>query len=93
MLSPYVPYDVVIGLPLDERGKEGPAAQFAREFGEKLAGELGCNLHFVDERFTTRVVAAWRKDAGKKGSKISKDIDAGAAAALLQTFLDLRRGC
>jgi RNase H-fold protein (predicted Holliday junction resolvase) len=48
-------------------------------------------LHFVDERFTTRSVEAWRREAGVKKGKLREGIDAGAAAAILQTFLDRRQ--
>jgi putative Holliday junction resolvase len=87
-LGPRRPLGLVVGLPLDERGEEGPAAQKAREIGELVAAELGCAAHYVDERYTTAEMHVRRREAGIKGKKRIKDIDAWAAVAILQSFLD-----
>lgn len=85
------PRGLVIGLPLDARGGEGPAAELARELGDKVAAALGCEAHYVDERFTTAEMHVRRREAGVSGKRRAQDIDAWAAAAILQTFLDQRR--
>lgn len=87
-LGPRHPLGVVIGLPLDERGEEGPAAQQAREIGALVASALGCAAHYVDERYTTAEMHVRRREAGIKGKKRIKDIDAWAAVSILQSFLD-----
>jgi putative holliday junction resolvase len=84
---------VVVGLPLDESGAEGEAAQAARALADDIrrrAADLPVTLW--DERMTTaRVLAAIREMGGStKGRK--EDVDAMAAALLLQHFLDARRG-
>ena len=84
---------VVVGLPLDEAGAEGSAAQAARALADEImrrAGDLPVTLW--DERMTTaRVLAAIREMGGStKGRK--EDVDAMAAALLLQHYLDARRG-
>lgn len=79
---------LVVGLPLDLRGCEGKSAQFSRKLGEELAVRLNCELHFIDERFTTAEMHARRREAGKSGVQRKVDIDAWAAAAILQSFLD-----
>jgi putative Holliday junction resolvase len=84
---------VVVGLPLDEAGAEGEAAQAARALADAIrrrAGDLPVTLW--DERMTTaRVLAAIREMGGStKGRK--EDVDAMAAALLLQHYLDARRG-
>jgi putative Holliday junction resolvase len=82
---------LVVGLPLDLRGCEGESAQFARKLGEELAASLNCEFHFVDERFTTAEMHTRRREAGKSGMQRKADIDAWAASAILQSFLDRQR--
>jgi putative pre-16S rRNA nuclease len=84
---------IIVGLPLDEAGAEGDAAHAARELADAIkrrAGELEVTMW--DERMTTaRVLAAVREMGGStRGRKA--DLDAMAAALLLQHYLDSRRG-
>src|SRR5207247_1428863 len=58
LLAPYTPARLVVGLPLDMRGTEGPAAARVRAFAERVAAHLALPLEFWDERLTT--VAAER---------------------------------
>jgi len=67
---------LLIGLPLTLRGDEGPQAARVRRFAESLA-PLGLPLQWHDERFTT-------SEAELQGAT---DLDAGAAAILLEDFL------
>ncbi len=75
---------LIVGLPLTMRGEEGAQAQRARAHGEQIAHDLGLRAEFVDERLTTR--AADRYRTGR-----DFDVDAVAAALLLQTHLDRNR--
>lgn len=79
---------LIVGLPIELSGKEGSSAIEAREIGGLVAAEFGCPVHYVDERFTTAEVHVSRKAAGKSGKQRAKDIDAWAAAAILQGWLD-----
>ena len=85
---------VVVGLPLDEAGDEGEAARAARavadDIGRRAGGGIAVTLW--DERMTTaRVLAAVREMGGTtRGRK--EDVDALAAALLLQHYLDAQRG-
>ena len=88
LLGARKPVRLVVGLPLDQHGNEGEAAQFAREIGELLARELALEPVYVDERFTTREVTQRRREVGRKGKQIAAEIDAFAAAAILQDYLD-----
>ena len=71
---------LLIGLPLTLRGDEGPQAARVRRFADSLA-PLGLPLEFADERFTTT-------EAEIQGAA---DVDAGAAAILLEDHLRARR--
>ncbi len=83
---------VVVGLPLDAAGREGTAAARARSLAEDIARRSGLSVDLWDERMTTaRVLRAVREMGGTtKGRK--DDVDALAAALLLQHYLDARRG-
>ena len=84
---------LVVGLPLDESGAEGDAAHAARALADDIKRRVGdLEVRMWDERMTTaRVLAAIREMGGKtRGRK--EDVDAMAAALLLQHYLDARRG-
>lgn len=88
LLGPRKAVGLVIGLPLDQRGNEGESAAFAREIGELIARGLQLEAVYVDERFTTSEVTKRRREVGKKGRQIAGEVDAFAAAAILQSYLD-----
>ena len=85
---------IVVGLPLDEAGAEGDAAHTARALADdikrRVSGDL--EVRMWDERMTTaRVLAAVREMGGStRGRK--EDVDAMAAALLLQHYLDTQKG-
>jgi putative Holliday junction resolvase len=79
------PVGVVVGLPLDEQGGEGPAARDARASGALIARKTGLPLAYWDERMST---ARALKDGGADARAMA---DALAATIILQTFLDGRR--
>lgn len=84
---------IVVGLPLDEAGAEGDAAHAARALADDIKRRVGeLEVAMWDERMTTaRVLASIREMGGKtRGRK--EDIDAMAAALLLQHYLDAKRG-
>jgi len=84
---------VIVGLPLNEDGAEGDAAHAARHLADAIKRRVGdLEVSMWDERMTTaRVLAAVREMGGStRGRKA--DLDAMAAALLLQHYLDARRG-
>jgi putative Holliday junction resolvase len=83
---------VVVGLPLDEAGAEGDAARAARTLADDIGRRAALPVALWDERMTTaRVLAAVREMGGStRGRKA--DVDALAAALLLQHYLDAKRG-
>lgn len=74
--------EVVLGIPVSFDGKEYGLAQEARVFGETLAQKVDKKVHFQNEILTT--AQAKRHEVG--------DIDASAAALILQSFLDRING-
>ncbi len=85
------PVGVVVGLPLSMEGTEGDSAIAAREMATTVTRRTGLPLELWDERMSTaRALATIREQGGStRGRKA--DVDALAAAVLLQHFLDARR--
>jgi putative Holliday junction resolvase len=83
---------VIVGLPTTLAGREGKAAQAARDYGARLAARIApVQVEYVDERLTT--VSAQRKlhHGGVRGAAGRAVIDQAAAVELLQHWLDCRR--
>ena len=85
------PVGIVVGLPLAPDGSEEESASAAREMAATIARRTGLPLELWDERMSTaRALAAiWEQGGSTKGRK--PEVDALAAAVLLQHFLDARR--
>ena len=83
---------IVVGLPLDQEGGEAEAATAARALAGDIARRSGLPVELWDERLTTaRALGAVRAMGGStRGRK--DDVDALAAAVLLQHYLDAKRG-
>lgn len=91
-VSAHGPVGIVVGLPLTMEGEEGDSARAARELAEQVGKRAELPVELTDERMTTaRVLGTIREQGGStRGRK--DDVDAHAAAVLLQGFLDRRRG-
>jgi putative Holliday junction resolvase len=85
------PVGLVVGLPLAPDGSEGPSAAAARELADLLGRRTRLPVELWDERLSTaRALGAVRELGGStRGRKA--DVDALAAAVVLQTYLDARR--
>ncbi len=82
---------VVLGLPRNMDGSEGPRAEKSRAFAAELEA-LGLKVTFVDERRTTVEAHGILSEAGKRGKKRKERVDAVAATLILETYLNgLRR--
>ena len=81
---------LVVGLPLNMDGKEGPIARAARKFGAQLSAHLNLPVDYADERLTS--VEARERLSGEGGMRGKKDaVDALAAAIILEDWLTARR--
>ena len=81
----------VVGLPLDMRGTEGLAARAARSTAQQIADATGRAVELWDERLTTVQARRSRAASDVHGKKARARIDAAAACAILQAWLDARR--
>ncbi len=90
LVTAWQPVGLVVGLPLTPEGDEGPSAILARELAELVARRTALPMELWDERMSTaRALGAIREQGGStRGRK--EDVDALAAAVLLQHFLDAR---
>ncbi|RQD77760.1 MAG: Holliday junction resolvase RuvX [Candidatus Syntrophonatronum acetioxidans] len=91
LLQEYQVEEVVVGLPLNMNGSEGPEAQKARDFGEKIKSRLKVPVIFWDERLTTMAAERTLLDADLSRAKRKKVIDKMAAVFILQNYLDRKR--
>jgi putative Holliday junction resolvase len=82
---------VVIGLPLNMDGSDGPAAQSARAFGRNLAARLALPAVFWDERLSTVAVTRTLLDADTSRRRRADVVDKMAAAYILQGAIDRLR--
>jgi putative Holliday junction resolvase len=83
---------IVVGLPLNMDGTEGPSARLARAFAEKLSGALGLPAELHDERLSTFEAEARLRDQGFSGKDRRSRVDAEAAAVILQGWLEREGG-
>ncbi|MFZ5625189.1 MAG: Holliday junction resolvase RuvX [Gemmatimonadota bacterium] len=87
----HAPVGIVVGLPLTPEGAEGPSAAAAREVAALVGRRTGLPVELIDERLSTaRALGAIREVGGSTRGRRG-DVDALAAAVLLQQFLDARR--
>ncbi len=78
----------VIGLPFLPGGAEGEQARFVREIAKKLCEACPwCELHFIDERWTSRGSGIRNRELGIRNDKHAQD-----ALIVLQTFLARLKG-
>jgi len=94
--------ELIVGLPLEASGDEGPQASLTRAWGEALAARVGLPVGFRDERLTSHLAEARlgpmkRGRSGGPPSKTQRDayrarVDREAAAIILQDELDTRAG-
>jgi|SRR5437870_4717263 len=78
---------LVIGLPLNFDGTEGPAAQEAREVADKFRKSLDIPVYLEDERLTTAEASERLRLDGYEASEIQRNVDSQAAAIILQDFI------
>jgi putative Holliday junction resolvase len=84
--------EVVLGLPINLAGQEGPAAVHTRAYAEKLAAVIApVPVLLTDERMSTAVAARRLSDRGVKGKRQRAVVDQAAAVEILQGWLDAQR--
>jgi putative Holliday junction resolvase len=91
LVAEHRPVGVVVGLPLTGEGREEASALAAREMADAIAGRTALPLELWDERMSTaRALGAIREQGGGTRGRRA-DVDALAAAVLLQHYMEARR--
>jgi len=87
IVAEWRPAGFVVGLPRHSDGSEHAVAKLAEKFARRLEARYGVPVSFVDETLTSAdaesTLRSTRTRAGKKS-----DVDALAAAIILQSYLD-----
>lgn len=80
--------EIIVGLPVTERGEEGEGAEKARNLASQLADRTGLDVKTVDERYTTRMAEELMSASGADSRARRGSVDKVAAAVLLRGYLD-----
>jgi putative Holliday junction resolvase len=86
-VTQHEPDEIVLGLPLNMDGSEGPAATAMRRIASALERETGLRVHLQDERLTTFAADQAMARSGRTHGQKKKARDALAAAEILREFL------
>lgn len=78
---------IIVGLPLNMDGSEGPAARGARRFAEQLAAGLGVNVELFDERLTSFEARERLADMQARKGARKTGLDALAAVVILEGWM------
>lgn len=82
---------LILGLPLNMDGTEGPRSQATRAFARNLAVKIDLPIAFWDERLSTSAVTRTLIEADVSRAKRSQVVDKLAASFILQGALDRLR--
>lgn len=82
---------LVLGLPKNMDGSEGPRAEKCREFAQLLGSKTDIELIMWDERRSSIEAHAILHANGKKEKKHRKTVDAVAASLILEGYLGTLR--
>ncbi len=82
---------IVVGLPLNMDGTEGPRAQSARAFARNAASETDLPFAFWDERTSTQAVEREMLALDTSRKKRAALVDQLAASFILQGAIDHMR--
>ena len=83
--------EIVVGLPRNMDGSEGPRAQVCREFADKLKEATGLPVVMWDERRTTVEAHNILSEHNYHGKKRKNTVDAVAASLILEGYLAFKK--
>ena len=82
---------IIIGLPKNMDGSEGPRADVIKAFGALLAEITEIPIDYYDERMTTMVAYRFLGETGTYGKKRKDTVDTLSAQIVLQNYIDRER--
>ena len=88
LIAKFEPAALVIGLPLNMDGSEGPRVQSTRAFVRACGGHIGLPFVFWDERLSTAAVTRSLIEQDASRAKRAAVVDKMAAAYILQGAIE-----
>lgn len=82
--------EIVVGLPKNMNGTEGPRAELCREFAKAVEEATGLGVTLWDERRTTVEAHNILSEHNYHGKKRKDTVDAVAASLILEGYLAFR---
>ena len=82
------PGELVIGLPLNMDGSEGPQAKKTRTLAQQIEQRTGLRVHLFDERLTSYAAESQLSEMDLTRGEKKQRRDALAAAVILRDFLE-----
>lgn len=82
---------IILGLPLNMDGTEGPRVQSTRAFARNLTPKVNLPIAFWDERLSTSAVTRMMIEADLRRDRRAEVVDKLAASYILQGALDRLR--
>jgi putative Holliday junction resolvase len=79
---------IIVGQPLDDEGKIGPAARKSGRLVEAICQQTDLPVELWDESLSTQEAVQARRAMGARREKRSGHLDELAATVLLQSYLD-----
>ncbi|MBP3796871.1 MAG: Holliday junction resolvase RuvX [Ruminococcus sp.] len=83
--------EIIVGLPINMNGTEGPRAEKCREFGDMLRELVDVEVKMWDERSTTVTAHQFLNETNVRGKKRKAVVDTVAATVILESYLAYRR--
>ena len=83
--------EIIVGLPVNMNGSEGPRAQKCRAFAETISLVTEIPVVMWDERSTTVTAHQILNETNVRGKKRKDVVDTVAATVILEGYLDYRR--
>lgn len=88
VIDAHKPDALVLGVPLNMDGSDGPEARNARAFGETLSKSTNLPVHFQDERLTSFAADQAMSQSGRTHKRKKELRDALAAVEILRDYLE-----
>ena len=83
--------EIVMGLPKNMDGTEGPRAELCREFARQVEEATGLTVTLWDERRTTVEAHNILSEHNYHGKKRKNTVDAVAASLILEGYLNFKK--
>ena len=87
LIKEWKPTELVVGIPTTIEGKQQYTTEPAKKFAKRLEQEYGLPVNLVDERLTTKEARANIFDSGGYKRLQKAEVDAVAAALILEQWL------